>query len=61
MLFKYIDNEGDAITFVIDPDESDKQSAYVYNQFINGLYIGNKYTNIEIHRLMDNGYKWEVI
>ena len=60
-LFKYINHDEDVIVFVIDVQETVNRAVPTYNQFINGLCIGALYSIVEIHRLMDNGYKWTTI
>ena len=57
IMFKYINNEGNLIQFVINPEKS--SDILRYNQFINGLFVGSIYTITEIRHLMDNGYKWK--
>jgi len=60
-LLSYINNEGDLTVFVIDPDVSDANMIQTYNQFINGLFTGNRWTITEVLHLMNNGFKWTKI
>ncbi len=58
--YQYISGNDDIVQFIIDPTASERLNTLVYNQFINGLYIGAQYSQIEISQLIDNGYKWIV-
>ena len=60
-LFSYKDYEANEHTFVINPEESDKKNVLIYNQFINGLYTGNRFSITEIHFIMNNGFEWKTV
>ena len=60
-LFKYVNRDGDTIVFTIDVQETVNRAIPTYNQFINGLCIGDLYSITEIHRLMENGYEWTTL
>ena len=58
MLAQYVNRENDIKTFIYDPVRSYKEQCDCYHCLINGLFVVDSYTRIELMMLMDNGYEW---
>lgn len=57
-VYSYIDRDNNIKTFVLNAEESEKLNVSVFDEYINGLFIGNRITKPMLFNLMDNGYEW---
>ena len=58
-VYSYKDSESNIHAFVLNAEESIKKDCPIFDQYINNLFIGNRFSKIELFYMMDNGFIWE--
>ncbi len=56
--YSYTDRDNNVRVYVLNAQESDKRNCPIFDEYINGLYIGNAISKPMLFNLMDNGYEW---
>lgn len=57
-VYSYTDSENNINTFVLNAQESINKNCPIFDQYVNNLFTGNRFSKIELFHIMDNGFKW---